>query len=214
MSALMMFGCVTAGGPLHYYKGDKKADDQLVTLVLPEEIDIVAVNNRKRALPLVRGKNYEVKLLPGLNELVLEYDTIWELDSDSHESVTSDVVMISHVMNAGEVYSISVPTFETLSAAKAFAENFKVELTKQSTGEKVVSKPAKYGVVSNVPMSRVLSTVQAGVTGESEVVVHGMEDRAHQTPGLYSPLKNLRYWWQEASEQERELFEDWMNTVD
>ncbi|MFC3152152.1 DUF2057 family protein [Litoribrevibacter euphylliae] len=214
VSALVLSGCVTTGGPLHYYKGDKKADDQLVTVVLPEEVDVVAVNNRKRALPLVRGKTYQVKLLPGLNELVLEYDTIWELDSDSHENVTSDVVMVSQVMKAGEVYTISVPKFDTLNAAKTFAKNFKVELVKQSTGEKVVSKPARYGVVSNVPMNQLISNVEAGVTGESEVVVHGLEDRKHQAAGLYSPLQNLRYWWREASEQERELFEDWMVTVD
>lgn len=214
MSALVLSGCITTGGPLHYYKGDKRAEHQLATVVLPEEVDIVAVNNRKRALPLVRGKTYEVKLLPGLNELVLEYDTIWELDSDTHESISSDVVIVSQVMKAGEVYSISVPKFDTLNAAKAYAKNFKVALVQKSTGEQTVSKPARYGVVSNVPMNQIISNVEAGITGESDVVIHGLEDRTHQAPGLYSPLQNLRYWWREASEQERELFEDWMVTVD
>jgi len=214
LGVIALAGCVTTGGPIHYYKGNPLSEAQLATVILPEEIDLVAVNNRKRALPLVRNETYEIKLLPGLNELVLEYETIWELDSDSHETVQSEVIIVSQLMKAGDVYSISVPDFKTLEEAKAFAENFEVTMIKQSTGEKVVSKKARYGVVSAVPASRVVSSVKAGVTGEAEVVVHGVEDRAHQVEGKYSPLQNLRYWWKEASEQERELFEDWMATVE
>ncbi|GLQ33701.1 DUF2057 family protein [Litoribrevibacter albus] len=214
MIGVVLSGCLATGGPIHYYKGEPRDESKLATIILPEEIDVVAVNNRKRALPLVRGETYELKLLPGLNELVLEYDTLWELDADTHETVTSDVVMISQVLKAGDVYSISVPKFDSLSAAKQYAKNFKVDMVKKATGETVASKPARYGVMSSVPMSRVMSNLEAGVTGESEVVVHGSEDRAHQAAGLYSPLQNLRYWWKEASEQERELFEDWMATVE
>jgi uncharacterized protein YccT (UPF0319 family) len=214
MCGVVLSGCLATGGPIHYYKGEKRDESRLATIILPEEIDVVAVNNRKRALPLVRGETYELKLLPGLNELVLEYDTIWEIDSDTHENVVSDVVMVSQVLKAGDVYTIKVPKFDTLKAAKQFADDFKVEMVEQQSGEKAVSKPARYGVASSVPMNRIISNVKAGVTGESEIVIHGAEDRAHQAAGLYSPLQNLRYWWKEASEQERELFEDWMATVD
>lgn len=220
MSVLVLSGCLATNGIVHYYKGEPKDESQLATVILPEEIDIVAVNSRKRALPMIRDDSYQIKLLPGLNELVLEYSNLWDLDSDSHVTVTSDIVLVSQVMKAGDVYEIKVPEFSTLKEMKAYAKDFEVTMVAKSTGEKVTSKAARYGVApvgisQLIPQdNKLVASIQAGVQGESQVVVHGVEDRAHQAPGKYSALQNLRYWWEEANTQERELFEDWINTVD
>ena len=220
LSVMALSGCLATNGVVHYYKGEPKAETQLATVILPEEIDIVAVNSRKRALPLIRNASYQIKLLPGLNELVLEYSNLWDLDSDNHVTVSSDIVLVSKVMKAGDVYEISVPKFTTIEEMKAYAKDFEVTMVAQSTGDKTVSTAAKYGVapigVSQlVPQNnKLVSSIKAGVQGESEIVVHGVEDRAHQAQGKYSALQNLRYWWEEANTQERELFEDWINTVD
>ena len=157
------------------------ASDKAI-LIVPQALDIHYVNGDKYKSSLFSLGNKELELEVGPQHIVVEYDTIWELDSDNHERVTSDPLHLTFQLTSGGTYQVKLPAIIEVEEAEEFIESPKLSLIDRKSGQEVAIRVAFQPPVMAVhtPMSD-----------------EGSEQQA---------LEQLRFWWSKATQSQRERF--------
>ena len=65
MYVVLLSACAGINSPVRLYDGAKRPDNEIVTLVIPYELEVVAVDGEKVKTPYVPDGQYRLELLPG-----------------------------------------------------------------------------------------------------------------------------------------------------
>lgn len=196
-------GCSSTMSNVKTWEGDAVDASQTALLKVPGEIQVQQVNGQKLGNFLMDDLALDYELLPGENQVVFTYKTIWAKrgvvrngESKVHvvetapQSVTIDA-------QPGETYRFSFEAPENRSEAEAFADNFAANVVDASSNVVASAdawdgQPASTRTVARAPVGSARNDEGAGTSASSE--------------GTLGELKAL---WGEANEEERRAFLHW-----
>ena len=178
-----------------------------VTVTVPEEIKIVAVNDQEVNSGLLRS-NQTYSLDAGVNAISVRYNEFFQHSDNSHDILKSGVVTVkTPSLKDGETYRLAlIQAPKDFDAAQKYKDqpiiglyDAKNQLLVQQTGAKDAAKPW-FG--NRVLTKKVDMTTQAAtpVNQPSAVYTQSADQNDQQLIQL----------WQKASKAERQKFMTWL----
>ena len=98
-SVIWLQACSSVSGPVHFYSGQPRPDNQTARLKVPAAITVVKIDGKKVEVPSKDDGFYQVYLLPGLHRIDFKYDLSWG-DNVSGMLIRSDVVGVEDCHDA------------------------------------------------------------------------------------------------------------------
>jgi len=194
-------GCSSTMSNIKTWEGDAANASQAAVLEAPGEIQVQQVNGRRLTNFLMDDLALDYELLPGENQVVFTYKTIWAKsgvvrngESKVHVVETAPQSVIIDAQ-PGETYRFSFEPPENRSEAEAFASNFTADVINAS-GTAVASAEAWDGQ-------------PAGERSVARAPVGSGDDGAGNSDGREGTLGALKDLWGEANEEERRAFLRW-----
>ena len=178
-----------------------------VTVTVPEEIKIVAVNDQEVKSGLLRS-NQTYSLDAGINAISVRYNEFFQHSDNSHDILKSGVVTVkTPSLKDGETYRLAlIQAPKDFDAAQKYKNqpiiglyDAKNQLLVQQTGAKDAAKPW-FG-------NRVL-TKKLDMTTQVATPVH--QPAAVYTQSADQNDQQLIQLWQKASKAERQKFMTWL----
>lgn len=178
-----------------------------VTVTVPEEIKIVAVNDQEVKSGLLRS-NQTYSLDAGINAISVRYNEFFQHSDNSHDILKSGVVTVkTPSLKDGETYRLAlIQAPKDFDAAQKYKNqpiiglyDAKNQLLVQQTGAKDAAKPW-FG-------NRVL-TKKLDMTTQVATPVH--QPVAVYTQSADQNDQQLIQLWQKASKAERQKFMTWL----
>ncbi|MGO1063391.1 DUF2057 family protein [Acinetobacter lwoffii] len=178
-----------------------------VTVTVPEEIKIVAVNDQEVNSGLLRS-NQTYSLDAGVNAISVRYNEFFQHSDNSHDILKSGVVTVkTPSLKDGETYRLAlIQAPKDFDAAQKYKNqpiiglyDAKNQLLVQQTGAKDSAKPW-FG-------NRVL-TKKVDMTTQAATPVH--QPAAIYTQSVEQNDQQLIQLWQKASKAERQKFMTWL----
>jgi len=178
-----------------------------VTVTVPEEIKIVAVNDQEVNSGLLRS-NQTYSLDAGINAISVRYNEFFQHSDNSHDILKSGVVTVkTPSLKDGETYRLAlIQAPKDFDAAQKYKDqpiiglyDAKNQLLVQQTGAKDAAKPW-FG-------NRVL-TKKLDMTTQVATPVH--QPAAVYTQSADQNDQQLIQLWQKASKAERQKFMTWL----
>lgn len=178
-----------------------------VTVTVPEEIKIVAVNDQEVNSGLLRS-NQTYSLDAGVNAISVRYNEFFQHSDNSHDILKSGVVTVkTPSLKDGETYRLAlIEAPKDFDAAQKYKDqpiiglyDAKNQLLVQQTGAKDAAKPW-FG-------NRVL-TKKLDMTTQVATPVH--QPAAVYTQSADQNDQQLIQLWQKASKAERQKFMTWL----
>lgn len=178
-----------------------------VTVTVPEEIKIVAVNDQEVNSGLLRS-NQTYSLDAGINAISVRYNEFFQHSDNSHDILKSGVVTVkTPSLKDGESYRLAlIQAPKDFDAAQKYKNqpiiglyDAKNQLLVQQTGAKDAAKPW-FG-------NRVL-TKKLDMTTQVATPVH--QPAAVYTQSADQNDQQLIQLWQKASKAERQKFMTWL----
>lgn len=200
--ALFVFaGCSSTVSNVKTWDGDGDADaSQTAVLKAPSEVEVQQVNGLRLTNFLMEDLALDYELLPGKNQVVFTYKTIWA-KSGVVRNGESKVHVVETAPQAvtidaepGETYRFSFDAPANRAEADDFAADFSADIVNAS-GDVVASASAWDGR-SDTESSVARTPVGSG-SGDSGSAEDG------------GTLEELKALWGEASEEERRSFLRW-----
>ncbi|AHI32436.1 MAG: DUF2057 family protein [Marinobacter sp.] len=204
MAVILIAGCSSTMSNVKTWEGDTVDASQTAVLESPGEIRVQQVNGRRLGNFLMDDLALDYELLPGENQVVFTYKTIWAKsgvvrngESKVHVVETApQAVMIN--AQPGDTYRFSFEPPANKSDAEAFANNFTADVV-DGSGNVVATTSAWDGQPAG---TRTAARAPVGSGGEGESV----GDASADSVGTLGELKSL---WGQASEEERRAFLRW-----
>lgn len=200
LSALFILSaCSSTMSNIKTWEGDADAS-QTAILEAPSEIEVQQVNGRRLTNFLMEDLALDFELLPGENQVVFTYKTIWAKSGvvRNGESKVHVVETAPQAVNIdaqpGETYRFRFEPPATRGEAEAFASDFAADIVNAS-GEVIASASAWDG------RSAGESAVARAPVGSG-----GSDSGSGEDEGTLEELKAL---WGEATEEERRSFLRW-----
>ena len=178
-----------------------------VTVTVPEEIKVVAVNDQEVNSGLLRS-NQTYSLDAGINAISVRYNEFFQHSDNSHDILKSGVVTVkTPSLKDGETYRLAlIQAPKDFDAAQKYKNqpiiglyDAKNQLLVQQTGAKDAAKPW-FG-------NRVL-TKKLDMTTQVATPVH--QPVAVYTQSADQNDQQLIQLWQKASKAERQKFMTWL----
>ena len=199
MAVILIAGCSSTMSNVKTWEGDTVDASQTAVLESPGEIRVQQVNGRRLGNFLMDDLALDYELLPGENQVVFTYKTIWAKsgvvrngESKVHVVETApQAVMIN--AQAGDTYRFSFEPPANKSDAEAFANNFTADVV-DGSGNVVATASAWDGQPAG---TRTAARAPVGSGGEGE---------SADSMGTLGELKSL---WGQANEEERRAFLRW-----
>lgn len=183
-----------------------------VTLSVPEEIKIVAVNDQDIGANLLRSNN-KIKLNAGTNVISVRYSGYYQHPDNSHDILKSGIVTVkTPVLKDGNNYSLAL-----INPPKDFdqAEKYKDEpiiglydQNKQLLVQQAGAKASKSWLSSVFSDSDTLDATQIPPQAHQPAAVYNTP--AVQNASATSSTQTLIQSWQQANKQERQAFMSWL----
>lgn len=183
---MLISACASNMGAVQLYKGTPQPDSAVAKIRVPLDIDVVEINGKAVSEPLLASDYVELQILPGTYSLSLRYDRIWDVGKEDHTKIKSEPVTKSLTVHAGHVYRIEHDNPETLKSAQAYVENFDYRVR-------------DFGAKSNSAIGVIIATETIHAT-----------DGGRRNRGVLAPLEQLKYWWGQANDAERQGFHEWI----
>lgn len=204
MAVTLIAGCSSTMSNVKTWEGDAVDASETAVLESPGEIRVQQVNGRRLGNFLMDDLALDYELLPGENQVVFTYKTIWAKsgvvrngESKVHVVETApQAVMIN--AQPGDTYRFSFEPPANKSDAEAFANNFTADVV-DGSGNVVATTSAWDGQPAG---TRTAARAPVGSGGEAESV----GDASADSVGTLGELKSL---WGQASEEERRAFLRW-----
>lgn len=202
IAVVILAGCSSNMSNIKTWQGDDVDVSETAVLKAPGEIQVQQVNGRTLTNFLMDDLALDYELLPGENQVVFTYKTIWA-KSGVVRNGESKVHVIETAPQAvtidaqpGETYRFSFEPPASRSEAEIFASEFAADIVNTS-GEAVASAGPWDG--SSAEPSRV---ARAPVGSGSSAAESESGDDS-------DTLAELKALWSEASEEERRSFLRW-----
>src|SRR5690606_2631400 len=178
-----------------------------VTVTVPEEIKVVAVNDQEVNSGLLRS-NQTYSLDAGVNAISVRYNEFFQHSDNSHDILKSGVVTVTTPsLKDGETYRLAlIQAPKDFDAAQKYKDqpiiglyDAKNQLVIQQTGAKDAAKPW-FG--NRVLTKKVDLTTQAATPVNQPAAVY--------TQSADQNDQQLIQLWQKASKAERQKFMTWL----
>lgn len=178
-----------------------------VTVTVPEEIKVVAVNDQEVNSGLLRS-NQTYSLDAGVNAISVRYNEFFQHSDNSHDILKSGVVTVkTPSLKDGETYRLAlIQAPKDFDAAQKYKDqpiiglyDAKNQLLIQQTGAKDAAKPW-FG--NRVLTKKVDLTTQAATPVNQPAAVY--------TQSADQNDQQLIQLWQKASKAERQKFMTWL----
>lgn len=189
-----------------------------VTIAVPEEIKLLAVNDQEIRSGLFSSAQ-QVKVNAGENVINLRYQQYFEHHNGAHDILKSGVITLkTPILQDGENYRLAlVNPPKDFDAAKEFKDqpsvglyNQKNQLLVQQTGAKASSTGWLSGSLRNKTVDATQNTTavnQPAAVFPSEKTTPATLPTQKQAQGKEQQLIQL---WQQASKAERQKFMSWL----
>jgi len=210
LALIFTAGC--ASSPVvKLYDGKERADDQLLTVRVPTELEILSINDRRieGAGTMFAFGHRDLKLMPGQYRIVAYYKNIFQLNADEHEVVKSDPALFTLTGKGGDAYALTFNKPDDVNAAREMAKNFEGWSENLTTGEKLASQPS--GLILNqgfIGLSVGAAAVEPAASSTIAPEPAASTDTTVTADGLLDTLKQN---WQQASPEQRREFLLWMS---
>lgn len=202
---ILISGCSSSMTRVQTWDGEAQDASQLAILEAPGTINVQAVNGRSMDSFLIDDLSMDYELLPGENQVVFTYRTIWAkpqvVDNDEskvHVVETSPQVLTINA-EPGATYQFGIEKPRTRKQAEAMAEDFSVNLL--NSGGQVVAVSSPW-VASDVRKSGVGNTATRAPVPDSRSTKAPVDAEA-------PTLDQLKSLWGDASEDEKREFLRW-----
>ena len=192
------------------YEGQPRTDNEVSTFSVPEKFNLLAVDGVKYSNSSIRSGAI-FKVLPGVHELLIEYQDFWDLGGEEHEKVTSKPIAIRVTTQAGKQYTIDSKILEDVEHAQAFAKKPKIT---------IIDNLSKQSVSAEIKYNRYVGSFLSSLFGPSEAVPTQLTetDGANRAVTSSTPsakdegkaLEMLKYWWETANKNQQDSFQQWL----
>lgn len=181
-------GCSTAKH-VRLYDGPAIGQDQEVQLVLPLSFELISLDEQPIAQFSQTFRNHDltVKLSPGKHTLVMRYRDIWQIDADNHQTLSSGQMTFTGEFNSGESFKINTPLLNTLAQAQQFVKQPRVSLVSDQ------------------------QTITGSHIKKADPLTFKQDENIEKV--TYPHLKQLKFWWEKASEYEQQQFQQWLSAT-
>lgn len=197
-AALVLSGCSSSMTRVQTWEGEASTEGSAL-LKAPGEIRVASVNGRPMGNFLIDDLALDYELLPGENQVVFSYKTIWAKTGvvRNGESKVHVVETERHAVTfdaeAGETYQFEFDKPESRQAAEAMTSDFSGALV-NSAGEQVAAFESWDGQSPATP---------------ARTPVPGASAAQSTTPQPGNTLEQLKALWGSASEEEKRTFLRW-----
>lgn len=191
-----------------------------VTLVTPEEIPVLALDQQEVSGSFFRSSKTTYKLDPGTHEIAVRYEQLFNLTNGEHDVLKSAVVSVRANLEDNKTYRLSlVNPPKNYDVAKDYVKQPIIavldeqgKIIAQQQGLDNAPKPMlgssffnRVMDFRNKPeMQKDLTTSQ--IDNNSQAVTSSVKASIVSTTGANDNLEQLKQLWQNASKQEREQF--------
>lgn len=198
MLSFAVAGCASSLTRIDTWQGNPVGAEDPAVLKAPGEIKVASVNGRSMTNFLLDDLALDYGLLPGENEVVFTYKTIWARagvvrDGESKvHTVESDRQVVRFDAQPGAVYQFRYDKPSSRQQAEAMIPDFSAAIV-GADGERVAQSSAWDGEAQS----------EAARTPLSHAVGAGESDAGSST------LDQLKALWEEASEDDKRMFLRW-----
>lgn len=193
--SLLVAGCASSLATIDTWEGDLPAATEPAVLKAPGTIQVTDVNGKAMTNFLMDDLALDYGLLPGRNEVVFTYKTIWAKSGvvDNGESkvhvIETDPQVVRFDAEPGMTYQFAFDKPATRREAEAFSKNFSAVIV-NAAGDAVAEadvwmEPTKM----RTPVSGVSASAYAA--------------------GSDNTLDKLKLLWDEATDEEKKTFLRW-----
>lgn len=202
---LVLGGCASGMGVVKTWNGNPAGASEAATLKAPGEIEVTQVNGQAMSNFLMEDLALDYALLPGENEVVFVYKTIWAKsgvvrNGESKVHVIESAPQVARFeAQPGETYTFEFDAPESRQEAERVMPEFSADIV-TSGGQAVASSstwdPAQSMVASRTPLPESQPSRQSQTRASVQ---------ADNTPAL----DQLKAIWQTASDEEKKAFLRW-----
>ena len=189
------------------------------TLKIPDAFNLLAVNGEKYSSGLFSNGS-KIILPVGTNQIVLEYDELFEIDSDDHEIVGSDPFRIVLTLENGD-FKMEYQKPKSVEEATLFSKSPQVSIINDATQRPVEVTLEQLATVSGGFADFFISkpVVSGNVEQKNQVIApayaqcqpQAMTDSSQQLTSAPVTFEMLQCWWRNAGENEQVKFKDWLD---
>ena len=176
-----------------------------VILKSSETIQVESIDGRDVG-PGFIGQLHSYTLSPGSHRLIVTFADMYDLSSDDFEKVISGPIKLSFVAEPGKTYHLTHKKIVGIDEARAFALKPALALVNVATGKKI-DVSLEYGLPR-----RLIPKLRFESEDEKVFVSDYTPEKAHASSAAkkITLLQVLKSNWQQASEQERAAFLQWI----
>ncbi|MCP4908513.1 MAG: DUF2057 domain-containing protein [bacterium] len=181
---------------MRLYTGPERPSEEIARLYFVESLEVTSVNGEHvPGIPrIMRSGERRLDLLPGGYDVVVHYDAIWSINTSEDEGVRSESRRVSLELEAGHSYRVEHRRLIDIEDARSLARDLEVSIVDLSGGQPV-----------RLP-ARSRPTVVKKPVVVSPILEVGGGDRTQEASRSSTALRMLKFWWQEASPEERVQF--------
>ncbi|WP_417568327.1 DUF2057 family protein [Marinobacter sp.] len=196
--ALSLVGCASSISVVETWDGNPEGAERAATLKTPGEIRVVRVNDRNMTNFLMDDLALDYALLPGDNEVVFVYKTIW-----AKTGVVSNGESKVHVIESEP----QVARFEALAG-----ETYRFEFDRPTTRQEAERMMPEFSAA--IVSSSGRSVASSSVWDPAEGIAASRTPIPEPQPGGASAnagnaLEQLKDVWETASDEEKKAFLRW-----
>lgn len=214
---LLLSACASDFGVHKFYRGAKLPDSEITKINVPGDVDVVRVDE-KLLVTLFSGDPTELHVLPGTHRITLRYYQIWEVRNDLIK-IISDPVTIYLTVQAGHTYQVKHNSPMSVNSAETYAPNFDFTIREigASADSQMSSVTGETGRSSPAVVTGAASTAIAEQANAPGYVIDreagsSAAGRPEEKAAARPPLENLKYWWGQASNSDRQKFRRWIQS--
>lgn len=191
------------------YSGAVKPDTEIAQIIIPMDFNIQFLDGEPFTYDFF-NKGIKLSLLPGKHKVVVQYVIFWDISSNDHQKIESQPIMLEFNVDAERTYTLSFDPPQTLEAATTFAARPTVQLLDETqnpvaglqTHFQLKDQQFLASFESNETAQPPPSDSSKPVSGEATAESSAANDKA---------LEMLKYWWQQAGQQQQAQFQEWIN---
>jgi len=205
---MLLVGCA-ALKTYDLYEGD---NSQAATLLSFDTLLVDRIDQRDMGMGLI-GQRYQYFLSPGNHVLVVRYADMWDENAGDHEKITSPAITVAFTLEAGKTYQLGHSAIKNIEASIEFAKRPALYLIDVDTGKTV---DVSFDIAERKNILSALNLV-ADFSKQDHV---RQPDNFHPLKNTFSdmepkvnsstPLSALKQAWQQANQQDRSEFLQWI----
>lgn len=175
-------------------------------LMISETLKVLEINGIEHESSFFE-KSTEFAIKPGEQKLLLKYQEFFEDDDENFATIRSKPFLFSFIAKENQDYKLATPSLDSESEGKVFAKKPRVILTNNQA--QVVESQVNLLTATAVTAP---TAVSSGVTVSSPNNEKSTTADSSQTTSSVvnknqpTALSMLNYWWQQASEAEKQAF--------